>query len=174
MSNATNRRVEVSESRARTDPLTGIANRRWLDEELDRELDWAKRHGAPLCVAIIDLDGLKRFNDEHGHLAGDRLLVAAVAAWQEVIRPSDFLARVGGDEFMLLMPDCPAEAGMALLARMRAVTPAESSCSTGLAVWNELETAIELFARADAALYAAKRGGGDQSVHLPREEGAVT
>ena len=65
LSNATNRRVEVSESRARTDPLTGIANRRWLDEELDRELDWAKRHGAPLCVAIIDLDGLKRFNDEH-------------------------------------------------------------------------------------------------------------
>jgi diguanylate cyclase (GGDEF)-like protein len=174
LSNATNRSVEVSESRARTDPLTGIANRRWLDQELGRELAWAKRHGAPLCAAIIDLDGLKSFNDEHGHLAGDRLLVTAVAAWQEVIRASDFLARVGGDEFMLLMPDCPAEAGMALLARLRAATPGGSSCSTGLAVWNELETALELFARADTALYAAKRRGGDQSVHLPREEGAVT
>ena len=173
LSNATNRRVELSESRARTDPLTGIANRRWLDQELAREMAWAKRHGAPLCAAIIDLDGLKSFNDEHGHLAGDRLLVTAVVAWQNVIRPSDFLARVGGDEFMLLMRDCTAERGMALLSRVRAATPDGSSCSTGLAVWNEIETALELFARADTALYAAKRGGGDQSVHLRREESAA-
>jgi diguanylate cyclase (GGDEF)-like protein len=164
LSKATLRRVEDSESRARTDPLTGIANRRWLDGELARELAWAKRHAAPLSTAIIDLDGLKAFNDEHGHLAGDRLLVSAVAGWKEVIRPSDFLARVGGDEFVLLMPDCPAEAAMGVLARVRAATPDGSSCSTGLAVWDEKESALELFARADTALYAAKRGGGDQIV----------
>ncbi|HEX3563021.1 MAG TPA: GGDEF domain-containing protein, partial [Solirubrobacterales bacterium] len=134
LSNATNRRVEVSESRARTDPLTGIANRRWLDQELARELAFSRRHGAPLCAAIIDVDDLKRFNDERGHLAGDRLLVSAVAAWQEVIRPSDILARVGGDEFMLVMPDCSAESGLAVLARVRGVTPNGSSCSAGLAV----------------------------------------
>jgi diguanylate cyclase (GGDEF)-like protein len=170
LSDATNRRVVDSESRARTDPLTGIANRRWLDQELERELAWAKRHQAPLSAAIIDLDELKAFNDEHGHLAGDRLLISAVAAWQEVIRPSDFLARIGGDEFMLLMPDCPAEAGMGVLVRMRAATPHGSSCSTGLAVWDEHESAFELFERADAALYAAKRGGGDQTVVVTKDD----
>jgi diguanylate cyclase (GGDEF)-like protein len=163
LSKATLRRVEDSESLARTDPLTGIANRRWLDRELTRELAWAERHQTPLCVAIIDLDGLKALNDEHGHLAGDRLLVSSVAAWQEVTRPSDFLARVGGDEFMLLMPDCSAETGMSVLARVRAATPDGSSCSAGLAIWDESESAFELFQRADAALYAAKRGGGDQT-----------
>jgi diguanylate cyclase (GGDEF)-like protein len=173
LSNATNRRVEVSESRARTDPLTGIANRRWLDQELGRELAFARRHGAPLCAAIIDLDDLKRYNDERGHLAGDSLLVSAVEAWQAVIRPTDFLARVGGDEFMLLMPDCPAESGMAVLARVRAATPDGSSCSAGLTVWDELESALELFERADAALYAAKRDGGDRTILLPTEESLV-
>lgn len=167
LSNATNRRFEVSESRARTDPLTGIANRRWLDEELARELAWARRHGAPLCAAIIDMDDLKGFNDERGHLAGDRLLVSAVSAWQEAVRPSDFIARVGGDEFMLVMPDCSAESGLAVLARVRAATPDGSSCSAGLAVWNEQESALELFERADAALYAAKRDGRDQTALLP-------
>ena len=167
LSKATNRRFEVSESRARTDPLTGIANRRWLDEELARELAWARRHGAPLCAAIIDMDDLKGFNDEHGHLAGDRLLVSAVSAWQEAVRPSDFMARVGGDEFMLVMPDCSAESGLAVLARVRAATPDGSSCSAGLAVWNEQESALELFERADAALYAAKRDGRDQTALLP-------
>jgi diguanylate cyclase (GGDEF)-like protein len=166
LSNATSRRVEVSESRARTDPLTGIANRRWLDQELARELAWARRHGTPLCAAIIDLDDLKLFNDEKGHLAGDRLLVSAVAAWLEVIRPSDFLARVGGDEFMLLMPDCPTESGMALLSRVRDATPEGSSCSAGLAVWDELESPFELFGRADLALYAAKREGGGRTALL--------
>jgi diguanylate cyclase (GGDEF)-like protein len=173
LSNATNRRVEVSESRARTDPLTGIANRRWLDQELVRELAFAKRHGAPLCAAIIDLDDLKRFNDERGHLAGDRLLVSAVAAWQEVIRPSDILARVGGDEFMLLMPDCSAGSGAAVLARVQEATPEGTSCSAGLAVWDEVESALELFERADAALYAAKREGGDRTILLPTEGSLV-
>jgi diguanylate cyclase (GGDEF)-like protein len=174
LSHATTRRVEDSESLARTDPLTGIANRRWLDRELTRELAWAKRHGAPLSAAIIDLDGLKAYNDEYGHLAGDRLLVSAVSAWQEVIRPSDFLARVGGDEFMLLMPDCTAEAGMSVLSRVRAATPEESTCSTGLAVWDESESALELFERADAALYAAKRGGGDQTVVVTKDDSRET
>jgi diguanylate cyclase (GGDEF)-like protein len=174
LSHATTRRVEDSESLARTDPLTGIANRRWLDRELTRELAWAKRHEAPLSVAIIDVDDLKRYNDEHGHLAGDRLLVSAVAAWQDVIRPSDFLARVGGDEFMLLMPDCPADAGISVLARVRGTTPDGSTCSTGLAVWDESETALDLFERADAALYAAKRGGGDQTVVVTKDDSRET
>lgn len=166
LSQSVNRRVEVSESRARTDPLTGIANRRWLDEEMRRELAWAKRHRAPLCAAILDLDDLKAFNDAHGHLAGDHLLASAVKAWRDAIRPSDFIARVGGDEFMLLMPDCPAESAETVLDRVRAATPAETSCSAGLARWDGAESALELFNRADAALYQAKHGGGNRTVQL--------
>jgi GGDEF domain-containing protein len=71
---------------------------------------------------------------------------------------------------MLLMADCPAEAGMAVLARVRAATPQGSSCSAGLAVWDETETAFELIERADAALYAAKRGGGDQTVIVGKDD----
>jgi diguanylate cyclase (GGDEF)-like protein len=166
LSEATNRRVEASESRARTDPLTGVANRRWLDEEMARELAWAQRHGTPLCAAIIDIDDLKLFNDEHGHLAGDRLLVSAVTAWREVIRPSDFIARVGGDEFMLLMPDCSAESGKAVLARVQTATPDGTTCSAGLALWDGAETSVDLLHRADQALYTAKESGGDRSALL--------
>jgi diguanylate cyclase (GGDEF)-like protein len=161
-----NRRVEVSESRARTDPLTGIANRRWLDEELSRELAWARRHEAPLCAALIDIDELKVYNDQHGHLAGDHLIVSAVDAWRAAVRPSDFLARVGGDEFMLLMPDCSVESAQAVLERIRGATPDETSCSAGLARWDGVEGALELFNRADAGLYEAKHGGGDRTVQL--------
>jgi diguanylate cyclase (GGDEF)-like protein len=166
LSLSVNRRVEASESRARTDPLTGIANRRWLDEELTRELAWARRHSVPMCVALIDIDDLKAYNDRHGHLGGDHLIVSAVEAWRGAIRPSDFLARVGGDEFMLLMPDCPPEAAEAVVDRVRNATPEGSSCSAGLAVWNGVEDALELFGRADSALYAAKHGGGDRTVQL--------
>ena len=160
------RRVEASESRARTDPLTGIANRRWLHEELTRELAWARRHGVPMCAALIDIDDLKGYNDKHGHLAGDRLIITAVEAWRGAIRPSDFLARVGGDEFMLLMPDCPAESAQAVIDRVRKSTPEDSSCSAGLALWNGVEGPLELFNRADAALYAAKHDGGNRTVQL--------
>jgi diguanylate cyclase (GGDEF)-like protein len=165
-----NRRVEVSESRARTDPLTGIANRRWLGEELSRELAWARRHEAPLCAALIDIDDLKVYNDQHGHLAGDHLIVSAVDAWRAAVRPSDFLARVGGDEFMLLMPDCSVESAQAVLQRIRGATPDETSCSAGLARWDGVEGALELFNRADAGLNEAKHGGGDRTVQ-PTQSG---
>jgi diguanylate cyclase (GGDEF)-like protein len=171
LSESINRRVEVSESRARTDPLTGIANRRWLDEELQRELAWARRHRAPLCAAIVDLDDLKGFNDEQGHLAGDHLLVSAVSAWRGAMRPSDFIARVGGDEFMLLMPDCSADAALAVLDRVREATPSGATCSAGLTAWDEGESALELFNRADSALYTAKRQGGNRTVLVTQRTG---
>jgi diguanylate cyclase (GGDEF)-like protein len=166
LSESLNRRVVASESRARTDPLTGIANRRWLDAELTRELAWARRHRLPMCAALIDIDDLKVYNDKHGHLAGDHLIVSAVEAWRGAIRPSDFLARVGGDEFMLLMPDCPPESAQAVIDRVRKATPEGTSCSAGLALWDGMEGALELFNRADAALYAAKHSGGDRTVQL--------
>jgi len=81
---------------ARTDALTGLPNRRAWDEELERELARAKRYGGRLCLAMIDLDHFKRFNDREGHQAGDRLLADSATAWREQLRPSDLLARYGG------------------------------------------------------------------------------
>ena len=103
---------------ARTDALTRMANRRAWDDELPRELARAARSGEPLCVALLDLDHFKAYNDQHGHQAGDRLLKAAAAAWQGRLRKSDPLARYGGEEFALLLPDCGLASGMEIAERL--------------------------------------------------------
>jgi diguanylate cyclase (GGDEF)-like protein len=143
---------------ARTDSLTGVANRRAWDEELPRELARAARSGQPLCLALLDLDLFKDYNDQHGHQAGDRLLKAAAAAWQAKLRKTDLLARYGGEEFSLLLPDCPLDNGMEIAERLRTAQP-EGTCSIGVAAWDGRESADELITRADRALYAAKAGG---------------
>jgi diguanylate cyclase (GGDEF)-like protein/PAS domain S-box-containing protein len=149
---------------ARTDELTGLPNRRAWDEELDRELARSRRSGEGLSVAMVDLDHFKDFNDAFGHQAGDRLLADAATAWRSEVRNTDFIARYGGEEFSLLLPGCPPESGKALIERLRAATPMEQTCSAGIAVWDHEEEAESLVARADAALYAAKKGGRDRSV----------
>jgi diguanylate cyclase (GGDEF)-like protein/PAS domain S-box-containing protein len=149
---------------ARTDPLTGLPNRRAWDEELRRELARAKRHGYSLTLAVVDLDRFKDYNDAHGHLAGDELLRDAGSAWRLSIRITDFVARVGGEEFGVLFPECPPGNATEVLERLRAATPFGQSCSAGIAVWNSVESAEELMQRADAALYEAKRQGRDRAV----------
>jgi diguanylate cyclase (GGDEF)-like protein len=143
---------------ARTDPLTGVANRRVWDHELARELTRAARSGEPLCVALIDLDQFKAFNDQHGHQAGDRLLKAAGAAWLANLRKTDLLARYGGEEFGVLLPDCTLDDAFVIAERLRTAQP-EGTCSIGIAAWDGQETTSGLVARADQALYAAKAGG---------------
>jgi diguanylate cyclase (GGDEF)-like protein len=146
---------------ARTDSLTGVANRRGWDEELPRELARAARSGQPMCVALLDLDHFKHYNDEHGHLAGDRLLKAAAAAWEHRLRKTDLLARYGGEEFAILLPDCDLGAAMEIAERLRTAQP-EGTCSIGVADWDGRQDGDALLARADRALYAAKAGGRDQ------------
>ena len=107
------------ETVARTDDLTGLANRRAWDEHLPRELSRAGRDGQPLCVAMLDLDRFKEYNDERGHQAGDRLLKQVSGAWREMLRPSDMLARYGGEEFGLVLPNCPIEKGVEVVERLR-------------------------------------------------------
>src|SRR5688500_15023888 len=104
---------------ARTDPLTGLANRRGWNEQLGRELAQARRSGRPVAVALLDIDDFKGFNDSRGHQAGDRLLVAAAAAWQGQLREGDVLCRWGGDEFAALLPDCSDDAAQEIIARDR-------------------------------------------------------
>jgi diguanylate cyclase (GGDEF)-like protein len=151
---------------ARTDGLTGVANRRAWDEELPRELARAARSGRPVCVALLDLDHFKAYNDRHGHQAGDRLLKAAAAAWQEKLRRSDLLTRYGGEEFAVLLPDCGLADAMEIGERLRTAQP-EVTCSLGVAAWEHGEDAAQLVARADRALYAAKAAGRDRCHAAP-------
>ena len=149
---------------ARTDQLTGLPNRRAWDEELRRELERSKRSGHLVTVALLDLDRFKAFNDEHGHPAGDRLLREAADAWRLAIRITDVVARVGGEEFAVLLPHCPPDMAGDLVDRLRSVIPQSQSCSAGIAVWDGSETAEQLMERADAALYEAKEAGRDRMV----------
>jgi diguanylate cyclase (GGDEF)-like protein len=152
-------RQEVGElaRQARTDPLTGLANRRGWNEQLGRELAQARRSACPVSVALLDIDDFKRFNDSRGHQAGDRLLVAAAAAWRGQLREGDVLCRWGGDEFAALLPDCPEGAAHEIIARVTSTTPGLQSCAAGVAAWDGAETSDELVWRADAELLERKR-----------------
>jgi diguanylate cyclase (GGDEF)-like protein/PAS domain S-box-containing protein len=151
-----------TQAMARTDALTGLANRRAWDEELRRELARAQRTKRPVCVAMIDLDHFKAFNDERGHLAGDELLREAATTWRLVLRLGDLIARYGGEEFALLLPDCGIGDAAHVIERLRASTPLGQTCSAGVAAWDGSESPGELIARVDAALYEAKRAGRDR------------
>jgi len=146
---------------ARTDSLTGVPNRRAWDEELPRELARAAWSGQPMCVALLDLDHFKQYNDRHGHQAGDRFLKEAAAAWQAVVRKTDMVTRYGGEEFAILLPDCDLEDAMEIADRLRTAQP-EGTCSLGIAQWDGREDVTALVARADRALYAAKEAGRDR------------
>ncbi|MCW2967841.1 MAG: sensor diguanylate cyclase, partial [Solirubrobacteraceae bacterium] len=153
--------VSRLESAARTDPLTGLANVRWWEEQLSRELASAGRAARPLALALIDLDGFKSLNDRLGHQAGDRVLHACSAAWQAQLRHGDLLARLGGDEFGVLLPGCSPADALGLAERLRAATQ-EATASIGVACWEPGEAVDDLMGRADAALYEAKAAGRDR------------
>lgn len=154
------------ESIARTDDLTGLPNRRAWEEELPRELLRSKREARPLCVAMIDLDHFKEFNDDRGHQAGDRFLKQAAAAWGVELRGTDFLARYGGEEFALALPGCTPQLALEVADRIREATPEGETCSIGIACWDGEEGPPSLLGRADRALYEAKDRGRNVSVCL--------
>lgn len=168
------KQVEQQSSRlrelTRIDELTGLPNRRAWSSELPPTLERARRDVAPLCIAMIDLDYFKRFNDEFGHPAGDRLLRGAAAAWSSQLRTVDVLARYGGEEFIVLLPSANGRDAEEIVNRLRTVTPLGQTFSSGLACWDGTETSDELIARADRALYEAKAAGRDR-VHV---DGAPT
>ncbi|MFL5830630.1 MAG: GGDEF domain-containing protein [Solirubrobacteraceae bacterium] len=152
------RLIKQLSSLARTDELTGLANRRAWTDLLGRELSLSRRSGQALVVALIDLDFFKEYNDSHGHLAADRLLRAATAAWGATLRDTDVLARWGGDEFALLLPSCDAACAALVVERLRASCP-EAQFSAGVAQADADSTPESIIAAADAAVYEAKRTG---------------
>lgn len=161
------------QSEARTDPLTGLHNRRVLDAVLRRELSRTERTGAKLSVAILDLDHFKSINDQYGHAVGDEVLSTTSGLLQDRARPADVLVRLGGEEFGLVMVDTPLDDAFRLVEGMR--TAIESHiyrsgsrtlrCTLSAGVTERLPGEQEwetMYRRADHALYRAKDGGRNQ------------
>ena len=142
---------------ASTDALTGLANRRSWDDQLERGLAHAARSSETVSVAICDVDGLKQANDRGGHAAGDALLCAVARCLGDGARAADLLARVGGDEFALLLPGADRDAAAEVLERLTGQLPPHCSVSVGIAEWDGRESAAEFVARADARMYEHKR-----------------
>jgi two-component system, cell cycle response regulator len=149
------------------DALTGLANRRFVLTQLAGQISGARRHDRPLSVAIVDVDHFKTVNDTRGHAEGDRVLVAVALALRARLRAEDQLGRLGGEEFLALLPDTDAGAAEAAAEKLRtSVGEVGVTVSIGWAAW-EGETPEELLRRADEALYAAKAGGRDRVVGAP-------
>jgi diguanylate cyclase (GGDEF)-like protein len=144
------------------DPLTNLPNRRRLADEAKREFARSERTGSPLTIAVLDLDRFKQFNDSQGHAAGDDLLRQVGALWREELRTPDVLARVGGDEFVTLLPDCTAAVAEPVLERLRSVVPLAQNCSIGFTEVEHGELFEQALARADRLLYVAKESGRDR------------
>jgi diguanylate cyclase (GGDEF)-like protein len=165
------RREEVIRQLSLTDALTGVGNRRSLDDRLAAESERAKRYGLPLSLLILDIDHFKRVNDTFGHIAGDAVLRAMGVLLRRFLRQSDSAARLGGEEFVVLMPGTTLADATAVAERMcqeiaaqERVDPPSITASFGVAGLQGDESGVALLARADAALYLAKTGGRNRVV----------
>jgi diguanylate cyclase (GGDEF)-like protein len=166
----------VLSAMATTDPLTGIANRRSILDVAEREIRRAMRSKSPLAVLMLDLDHFKEVNDGLGHLAGDRILVEVATTCEKTLRGVDAFGRVGGEEFLAVLPDTDSDQAIAAANRLRAAVtalpqaPATVTVSIGIAVLRrdghstapaDPQVLEHLLARADGALYRAKAAGRD-------------
>jgi diguanylate cyclase (GGDEF)-like protein len=149
---------------ALTDDLTGLSTRRAFDEELPRELARSRRGDSPVCVGVVDLDHMSAFNMARGEREGDRLLKETAAAWAGTLREVDFIARLDGGEFGVVLPGCTLGEACEVMDRVRALTPRGQTASAGVDMWNREEPAELLAARARDALAAAKAAGRDMTI----------
>jgi len=163
---AARRKLAVLEALADIDPLTDLPNRRAFERELARALAYVKRYGISAVLLYLDLDDFKRVNDRHGHAAGDALLRAVASVLGRHVRESDVVARIGGDEFALLLWHCDEvnaaakalalEASVGRTTAMHEGATLSAGASVGSAVLLPLDTPGEVIARADHAMYARK------------------
>lgn len=160
-----------SEHAALVDPLTGLHNRRWLQDAFTRQIARCREDGQPLCLVMVDVDHFKRINDTWGHVAGDRALESMAQVLTNNIRPMDLLARFGGEEFAMGLPNTTLDAAFAIAERVRRAVeflalPFRRSdplphltVSLGVTAMQDGQSLDEMMALADAALYRAKEGG---------------
>jgi len=160
---------------AMIDHLTGLHNRRWLDEILKRQLNRSLREGSPLTLIMADIDHFKSFNDQYGHQAGDKVLASVAKTMRERLRPNDMIARYGGEEFAVLLPKTNIQNGLVVAERLRkgvhdtlfhnneGETMLSITISLGLAEAASDSTAQSLISSADKALYRAKNNGRNRS-----------
>ncbi|MEK0361882.1 GGDEF domain-containing protein [Pseudomonas sp. CBC3] len=162
-------RLEEQRQIALRDPLTELPNRAAWDERLELEVARQQRYGGQLLLAVLDVDHFKRINDSFGHLAGDRVLKIVAGELRKRLRKTDFIARFGGEEFALLLPETPAEAGLNLLESLRTGIQncpfhfkgerIQVTLSGGFASFADADQPEQVFERADRALYRAKDAG---------------
>jgi diguanylate cyclase (GGDEF)-like protein len=152
---------------AHTDALTGLANRRVWDEEILSRASPELRSRLPLAVAVLDMDHFKDFNDQRGHPAGDELLSQVAGAWSGKLRGGDLLARIGGEEFGLLLDGCALDDARRVLRGLLDAVPLQQTASAGVTCVRPGEVPSAAIARADRALYAAKAAGRDLAVGEP-------
>jgi diguanylate cyclase len=165
-------RIKKERDLAMIDPLTGIPNRFAYNERLAQEVARWKRYHNPLVLSVWDVDNFKRINDSYGHQAGDKVLTVIARQLQEKVRETDFAARFGGEEFVLLLPETDLEKASVVAEHIRKSVeacefhyrgnPVPITISCGLSQFREGDTAEQVFARADAALYKAKENGRNQ------------
>ncbi|MBV7550750.1 diguanylate cyclase [Pseudomonas sp. PDM28] len=161
--------LEEQRQKALVDPLTGLPNRAAWSERLDHEVKQWQQHGNTLLLAMLDLDHFKRINDNYGHLAGDKVLKIIASVLRKRLRGTDFIARFGGEEFVLLMPSTVPAAGLKLLESLRASIeacpfhfkgePVTITVSVGMSAFRPGEHSDQVLKRADQALYRAKNAG---------------
>jgi diguanylate cyclase (GGDEF)-like protein len=165
---------QLLEVQSREDALTGVANRRHFDERLSAEIARAERYAHPLCLLLVDLDHFKRINDGAGHAAGDAVLRLAARTMAANARATDFVARIGGEEFAVLLPEQDFSGAFAAAENLRALVAGldtthiapglNLTASLGVAALRQGEGRDALLRRADAALYAAKNAGRNRVV----------
>src|SRR5262245_51952942 len=145
----------------RTDPLTGVSNRRALDETLESMFAMMHRYEQPFSVVIVDIDYFKQINDEQGHLYGDRMLKAVARLLDDNVRDTDMVTRYGGEEFVIVMPQTTLDGATVFAERLRQRVEMQLplTVSGGVAAAGEGDNSQTLLARADAALYSAKSAG---------------
>jgi two-component system, cell cycle response regulator len=158
------KRAKETYKMAVLDPLTGLHNRRSGEERLTEEMSRAERYGRPLALLLFDIDGLKQVNDKFGHPAGDRVIKYFAERLQKAIRGSDLAVRLGGDEFLVLLPECSVDQVQHVLGRLCGMSIDLDgdmillTFSAGWSVYSPRELPEDLMQRADAALYISKRG----------------
>jgi diguanylate cyclase len=165
--------AQVSEM-VHEDQLTGVLNRRGMDETFQRELTRNDRSGGPLCVALLDIDNFKKLNDTLGHQAGDQALVHLAHVIKESLRPADSVARYGGEEFVIILPDTSLKEGVEAVERLQRELTKKYflnnndrvlvTFSAGVALRNETEDQEDLIGRADKAMYIAKHTGKNRVI----------